>query len=264
MEHLDFKGLLRRLGRSRLAAQVVSDLAGPEAVAELLEFCGYPGQPAGLAARLAADLGRGLPLRLDQDSRRHFGRFFNGPGLLEQARHEAADRLPPPPLAPLPASQISPTPEELAALWPWLSGQRFLRLARAFFLVDDGDLAAAALDSLRDFCRDNPPLMGPGWTDPGLLAVRAVNWLWGLRFLGEIQDLDHKFLPLVVLHLRLTAQTLGQALAPGEGLPSALEAGPAAALILLGRALPFLPGAESWLELGRTRLGPARAGHGGS
>ena len=257
MNNLEAKGLLWRLAGSKTAAQVSQELGGAKALAALLKQTGYAGQAQGLAARVAAELERGLPLLLGPEQRRAFARFFDGPELMDQARREASQRLSPPPQGPLPSSQISLSPEETAACWPWTSGQRFLRLARAHFLVPDDDLAQAALDSLDDFMQANPPLMGPGWQEARTMAVRMANWLWGLRFMGEALGREPRLAARVVLHLALMAQALHQELELGRQAPGAALAGPAAALLLLCAGLPFLEGAAAWRSLAAASLGPA-------
>lgn len=259
MEKPDIKGLWSRLGRSRLAARVAEDLGGEKAQAEVLRLTGYAGQPQGLASRLAADLAALLPLRVAPDTLRAFGRFFPGPELLEAARREAEAGLAGPGRdGAAPASQLRLAPEEEAAWLPWTSGQRFLRLARAFAVSGDGDLAEAAWTQLEGFCRANPPLMGPGWASGALLATRALNWLWGLRFLaapGGLAGLDalRGPLPLALTHLRLMGLVLAQELEAGGGDPAAA----ASALLHLGRALPCLPESGAWWEAGRLGLGQA-------
>lgn len=265
MEKPGNKGLWSRLGRSRLAARVAEDLGGDKAQAELLRLTGYAGQPEGLAVRVAADLAARLPLRLTPDALRAFGRFFPGPELMEAARREAEAGLAEPGgQAITPASQLRLTPEEEASWLPWTSGQRFLRLARAFAVSGDGELAEAAWEQLGNFCRHNPPLMGPGWTSGALVAMRAVNWLWGLRFLagtGGLAGLDpvRGPLPLALVHLRLTGQVMAQEMEAGGGVePTAA----ASALLHLGWGLPCLPEAGAWAQAGRLGLGPALAAWG--
>ncbi|MFH1035834.1 MAG: heparinase II/III family protein [Pseudomonadota bacterium] len=257
MNNLEDKGLLWRLAGSKTAARVSRELGGAKAQAALLKRTGYAGQPQGLAARLAAEVERGLPLLLGPEQRRAFARFFDGPLVMEQARREAGQRLASPPGGPLPASQVQQNPEEEAAGWPWSSGQRFLRLARAQFLVPDDDLASAALESLGDFMAANPPLMGPGWRDARTMAVRVANWLWGLRFMGEGLIRDPALTAKLVLHLELMAQALGQELELGRDAPGAGLVGPSAALLLLSTCLPFLEDVAAWRGLAAASLGPA-------
>lgn len=271
MEKPDIKGLWSRLGRSRLAARVAEDLGGDKAQAELLRLAGYSRQPQGLASRMAADLVALLPLRLTPESLRAFGRGFPGPALLEAARREAEADLAGPAgpgaKSPLPASQLRLSPEEEAAWLPWTSGQRFLRLARAYAVSGDGDLAEAAWAQLERFCLANPPLLGPGWASGALLAIRAANWLWGMRFLATpagLAGLDAARgpLPLALLHLRLTGLVLAQELDAGRAEASTAAVEPvaaASALLHLGRCLPCLPEAGAWWEAGRLGLGEALA-----
>lgn len=75
-------------------------------MAALLKQTGYAGKPEGMATRVAAELERGLPLRLGPEEHRAFARFFDGPVLMEQARREAGLRLNVPPKGSPPASQV--------------------------------------------------------------------------------------------------------------------------------------------------------------
>lgn len=258
MKGAGIKDIISRLGQARMADRVAEDLGGDQARRELLAVSGYSGQPDGLAGRLRADLARALPLARDPADLRRFGRFFSGKDVMDQAREEAASAYPAPgDESPRPSSQVRQTPEEKTMLWPWSSGQRAARLARAAALTGDEDLALAAVRTLERFCRANPPLMGPGWRSSRVTAVRVLNWLLALRLLGEAVVRRGRELVPALLHLRVAGLVLAQELgaAPDQARP--LDAGPAGALLFLGSCLPFLPEAEQWLELGRERLGPS-------
>lgn len=257
MSRWDFKALLGRLAGTGAAAEEVAELGGPQAWARLMADTGYAGQPQALLARLADDLHRGLPLHLDRGARAAFAGQFDAPAKVAAARQEAEFDYPGGRARPLPASQISLKREEINYLWPWLSGQVFLRLCRAHFLTGDGDLVHAALNGLVQTCQANPPFMGPGWTHPALMASRAVNWLWGLRFLGQISGLEPERLAPALVQLSMIAQALAQSLGEGAAEPDPDQVPLAAALIHLGRSLACYPGAEAWLKAGAAALGPA-------
>lgn len=256
MSPWDVKAFWERLAGVGAVAEVAAELGGPQAWARMLADSGYAGQPQAMLARLADDLHRALPLHLDRGARAAYAEHFDAPGRVAAARQEAQAQYPGGGEL-RPASQIALGPEDLAALWPWLGGQIFLRLCRAHFLTGDGELVHAALDSLGQVCLANPPLMGPGWINPDLMAARAVNWLWGLRFLGDISGLEPERLAPALVHLLLIGQTLAHALALAGTEPGPALAGPAAALIHLGRCLACLPAAEAWLRAGAVALGPA-------
>ncbi len=252
------KGIWGRLARSRAVRGVAEELGGEAALEALLNRTGYPGKPEGLATRVLADLGRGLPLKLDPASLRAFGSLFDGPRVMAQARAEAAllprEGLP---AATVPASQARLGGGEALARWPWFSGQAPARLARASALTGDPDLALAAGQGLTRVLAQHPPLMGPAWSRPDWLAARVLNWLLTLRFLERVLAGEPGLVCRLILHLEIMAHVLAQALADPGSQPD--QAGPAGALLFLGQALPCLPEAEAWRELGRTRLGPALA-----
>ena len=258
MKTVDLKSMLDRLTKSRWAAKLADDLGGNEAQTQLLVDCGYAGQTEGLATRIAAELERALPLALDSTSLQAFGKCFDGLEMMARVRREADDLLPafPDQTAP-PSSQMRLTPEEIHHRWAWISGARSLRLARAWRLTGDAQIALACGRSLERFCRHNQPLMNWGWLQNSHLAVRALNWLWALRFLGDLAVLKSETIMLSILHLRLIGQVLTQDLeSKGQNLGPD-DAASAGALLFLGRCLPFLPEAEHWWLLGQDTLGTA-------
>lgn len=258
MKGISIKSAWDRLTRSRTAGKISQSLGGAEARETLLAKAGYQGQPGGLAARLMVEVGRALPLALDPAALRGFGALFPGADIMAAARAEALSRYPAVPQSDLPASQVRLSPEEQASLWPWLSGQRALRLARSFVLSQDAGLAEAAVASLADFCASNPPLMGPGWADEQTTAIRVLNWLWCLRFLQDPSLLPQETMLALMVQMHLSGQILAEALL---GAPEAgpLQAGPAGALLHLGRCLVFVEEADHWVQLGLSRLGTALA-----
>jgi hypothetical protein len=258
MKSLNIKNVFQRVTGSRTAEQVAEALGGEEARQALLTQAGYQGQPGGLAARLMVEISRALPLALDPASLRGFGSQLNGAEIMALTRAEALSNYPRVKGDPQPASQVFLTPEEQAALWPWISGQRMARLARGFALTGDVDLAQAAAGSLTGFCENNPPLMGPGWADEQAIAIRMLNWLWCLRFLNDPALIPQDTVVSLMLQMQLAGQLLAEYLAAAPE-PAPLQAGPAGALLHLGRCLSFLPEAAGWLQMGAARLGPALA-----
>lgn len=250
------KSLWDRLPHTRMVKKVVGDLAGAKARQELLGACGYAKRPEGLAARLGVELERHLPLNTSPEAVAEFGRYFDQLNVQTLALVEAREPLPRLD-ASIPASQVELAPSQWRRLWPWLGGQRFLRLARAHLVGRDAALAAALAASLSDFCRFNPPLMGPAWASAGLMATRSLNWLLALRMIGDPVRLGAEVVVSVLMHLALVGQVLAEDLAQAPG-----RAAPAAALLLLGRSLPFLPQAESWRSQGQAKLLEALAAYG--
>jgi hypothetical protein len=261
MKGLNLKSVWERIAGSRMAGQVAETLAGAEAREALLSQAGYQGQPAGLAARLMVEVSRALPLALDAASLRGFGSELPGAQVMALARAEALSRYPAMKGAPQPASQISLTPEEQAALMPWISGQRMARLAQAFVISGDVDLARAAAGNLTEFCEHNPPLMGPGWMDEQITAIRLLNWLWCFRFLNDPAIIEQDTVVALLIQMQVAGQMLAETLV-SQPEPAPLQVAPAAALLHLGCCLSFLPEAGGWLELAGKKLGPALASWG--
>ena len=250
--------MLEKLTKSKWAAKLANQLGGNEAQTQLLVECGYAGQPDGLATRVAVELERALPLALDRASLQAFGSHFDGIELMARVRREADDLLPAfPDQAALPSSQMQLTPEEVHHRWAWISGARSLRLARAWRLTGDPKIAMSCGRSLERFCRHNPPLMNWGWMDASHLALRALHWLWALRFLGDLAVLKSETVMLVILQLKVIGQVLSQDLESKRGIYGPDDVASSGALLFLGRCLPFLPESPQWWGLGTTILGPA-------
>jgi hypothetical protein len=262
MRKPDIKSMLERLGQSKLAAKVAQELGGNEAQAGLLVECGYANQPDGLATRVAVELERALPLAVDSASLQSYGGLFDGLEVMARTRREADDLLPafPEQGAP-PASQLELSPEEIHHRWTWISGGRSLRLARAWRLSGDPNIALACGRSLERFCRHNPPLMNWGWLDHSHLAVRAFHWIWALRFLGDLAVLKSETVMLTILQLRVIGQVLAQDLENKRQGFGPVDVASAGALLYMGRCLPFLPESTDWWTLGQTVLGPALGGY---
>ena len=250
--------LLSRMVQPGAASKVARELGGAKALEDLLVQAGYAGNYQGLAKRLLTELKTALPLCLDPATVRAFGSHFEGPKIMAAARREAA-AMPAPDQEPdlRPASLIEPSPDEVARNWPWLSGQAAARLAAAGLAGGDGELARDALGSMKRTAGQYPPLLGLGWSRPDWPALRAVNWLFALRFLAEQGRVDHKAVVRCVLHLQITGLVLEQSLNSKKGAYAPGDAPAAGALLFLAVALAFLPGSKAWLKLGCSALGPS-------
>jgi hypothetical protein len=258
MKTPDFKSVLNRFSQSKMVAQVAEELGGLEAQNALLVEAGYAGQPEGIATRLAVELEHGLPLVLKQAALQSFDSHFSGTETMADSRREA-EELPNafPSEEPVPSSQISLSPEELHQMWPWISGTQSLRLARAWLLTADPNMALACSRSFERFCRHNPPLMGWGWLGSGHLAVRSLNWLMALRFLGDLAVLKSELVLLVLLHLKIMGQVMAQEIEENDLGYGPDDVPTAGALLFLSRCLPFIPDSATWWALGENVLGPA-------
>lgn len=256
MKRFNLHKAWQRLARADMAS-LGRELAGPQARADLLLSAGYGSDPKAMAGRLALELSRRLPLADLEVSGRRFGRHFDGPERLARARAEAAET---PPAAPPPGASPARGRERAAGdpAPPWATGMTLCRLARAWRVTGDDDLFRACGEHLESFCRGNPPPAGPAWSSLQTAAVRAWNWLFAWRLLGEdLPRLGPDVLAQALVHLEVGAGLLAGRLREG---PAGLDRiGPAASLFILGHSLPFLPEADGWREEGRLALGLALA-----
>lgn len=234
--------------RNRAAKKIAARLGDDRAREALLALCGYSGHPEGLVARLGVELARALPLHTTPADLDEFGRRFDKVRLMTLARVEAREPAPTVDAA-IPASRVELGVRRAERLWPFVSGQRVLRLARAHLVAEDAFFAVAAATALREFCQINPPLMGPAWAGSGLVAVRAVNWLLALAMLGDPSRLGADLVVTVMLHISIMAQVLAEECARPDPPVTA-----AAGLLVVAHTLPFVPQAEEWMASARQAL----------
>ncbi len=245
----DSGNFLTRLSKRGTIKQVAEALTGAKARARFLRVCGYPGQPQGLMQRLHARLKEILPLSTQPGQLALFSRLFAMEKLIEQAKRE--------PLAP-------PAPDAAwEALMPWFSGQGALRLARAGCLLGGGEFNRPLTRWLDTMLALNRDLIGQSWQDNALMAARALNLLFSLRFMDNPDKLPEDLCADIMLHLHLIGQILEQELNDKQKTPSEPTA-LSGALLFLGCALNFAPEANDWLALGSRKLGPALLAEAGS
>ena len=234
-----FKKIIPRLGAKRTIKKVQETLIGNKARSDFLAQSGYPGQAQALMKRLHGRLNDIMPLHTGDRDLAAFGSLFNGPELMAGARLE--------PLA------YPPAGSEFSQLWPWLSGQGALRLARANRLT--GDFMRGLIRWLEALTTHSPPLADDYWQDNSIVATRAINLLFVIRFLDNPDKMPPQLCVDLLLHLNIMGQMMHPGLNNGAGAYERVLV--ACALMYLGLSFDFLPTANAWWPQGCAAMGPA-------
>jgi len=133
--------------------------------------------------------------------------------------------------------------------WEIGRGTHLVRLGQASWLTGEVGHAKAALDEVARFAAQNQPALGIAWTQAQEVALRAVALLWVFHLTRGHGLFDAErfglWLALIVAHAEFVAANLSDHPVTHNHLVS--EAG---ALALLGAALPALPAANRWRQLG--------------
>ncbi|MDR1396707.1 MAG: heparinase II/III-family protein [Desulfarculales bacterium] len=238
--------LLVKMGSDRTIRKVRTQLVGARALTRFLMDCGYPASPQALMKRLHDRLHSILPLATSPLELAVFGRLLDGPLLMERARN-------------LPLHFPSAQDTELSGLWPWLTAGSALELARANCLT--GEFVRSLTRWLGEMLSNLAPPAGLGWQDSRILASRAINLLFCLRFTDNPHKMSAGLCGDLLLHLYLTGQVMEQnlngALSASSSVSYNYQTHLACALMFLGFSFDFLPEAGKWRDQGCAALGPA-------
>ncbi len=255
---MTLRSIVHRFSRGRTINKVAEELSGPAALEKMLVQCGYSGRPEGLAGRLDMELPLALPLYTDNRQCRHWASHYKATESLNAARAGCSFLPPPENGRPVPASVV----KQGKAVWlrqrPWNSGHLIVPLARAWRVSGDKDFLSGVERQLRDYHVFSPPLMGPGWQDGALVALRVVNWLLGLRLVQNISHMEAAVIAQAVLDLRVAGMVLSSEL-EAQTEPSLDLLGHGCALMFLGRCLSMLEESGQWLKQGAAAVGPCLA-----
>jgi Heparinase II/III N-terminus len=124
-----------------------------------------------------------------------------------------------------------------------------VRLAQAAWLTGERRFAEAAAAGLRDFAGSNPCGLGIAWLQAQEVALRAVAWLWVFHLLEAVGGLDAPTFALWARQMEAHAAFVDAHLCDSPVTHNHLVS-EAAALAILGLALPGLPEAPRWARRG--------------
>ncbi len=131
--------------------------------------------------------------------------------------------------------------------WELSRGHHLVLLAQAALLTSDPKYAKECLAQLSSWINANPPGYGVNWACPMDVAIRAVNWLWGLALLAELplitEDLLADILASLVAHGRFIIDNLE---VRDDGVTTNHYLADLVGLLYLGLCLKEVRDAEGW------------------
>jgi hypothetical protein len=138
--------------------------------------------------------------------------------------------------------------------WELSRCQHLVRLGQAYWITGDERYAGEFVVQIEDWIRSNPWPLGVNWACTMDVAIRAVNWLWGLALLADSPILTDVFLIQVARSLLLHGRHILRNLERSEGLTTNHYLANLVGLIFLGILLPELKEATHWREFGLQEL----------
>ncbi len=131
-----------------------------------------------------------------------------------------------------------------------LNRHQFLAvLGKAYLLTGDEKYAAAGLEMMEDWVRENPYKIGINWASALEVAIRSLSWCWACALFQDAKEFGparrRTLLDSLYQHGGYIEEHLSFFFSPYNHL-----IGEATALLVLGGLLPQLRPAERWKEKG--------------
>jgi hypothetical protein len=146
--------------------------------------------------------------------------------------------------APYPGGYDVKVPWELSRCY------HFARLGQAYWITTDERYAREFVSQWTSWVEDNPCPLGVNWVCPMEVAIRAVNWIWGLAFFLDSPHITDDFLIRMSAGLYEHGQHILNNL---EGQPGQARNGnhylsDLVGLIYVGICCPFFNASPEWLR----------------
>jgi hypothetical protein len=140
--------------------------------------------------------------------------------------------------------------------WELSRCQHFARLGQAYQISGDEKYAREFVAQVEDWIESNPWPYGVNWNCSMEVALRAINWLWGLSFFIDSSHVDDHFLAEVAQSLYSHAEHIFKnlELSKESGYAGNHYVSNLVGLIYLGIACPFFTRSQTWLSFGLAAL----------
>jgi hypothetical protein len=139
--------------------------------------------------------------------------------------------------------------------WELSRCQHFPTLGKAYWLTGDEKYAGEFVKEVDDWIANNPATFGVNWACTMDVAIRAVNWLWGLYFFRESPAVSDEFLGKFLKSLYLHGCfIMGNLEKDPSGRNSNHYLSDLAGLVYLGVLLPEVKDTQKWRELGISEM----------
>jgi hypothetical protein len=142
---------------------------------------------------------------------------------------------------------------EPRAVWELNRHHHLVTLARAYALTGDERFARPVWQSVRSWIDGNPPFFGMNWASPLEIALRLISWAAAVDLLGGAAAGEGDVRALVA-SAALQARHVSDNLSFYASSRNNHLIGEVAGLLTVGAKLPFLRGADRWIQVGRGLL----------
>jgi hypothetical protein len=135
--------------------------------------------------------------------------------------------------------------------WELSRCQHFPALGKAYLFTVDEKYAREFVSEVDDWINNNPPAYGVNWACTMDVALRVVNWCWGLYFFRHSPAVTDEFLGRFLKSLYTHGHfIMGNLEKDPLGINSNHYLSDLAGLVYLGILLPELKDARKWREYG--------------
>jgi hypothetical protein len=132
--------------------------------------------------------------------------------------------------------------------------QHFAWLGQAYWLSGNEVYAREFCAQVKSWITNNPPQMGVNWVCTMDVAIRTINWLWGIAYFRHSPSLSDEFHVLFYRSMLEHGQHIFNNLEYSENLTSNHYLSDIVGLVYLGFLLPELKDAHKWREFGLHEL----------
>ncbi len=140
--------------------------------------------------------------------------------------------------------------------WELSRCQHFVSLGQAYWITGDKKYAREFVAQVSDWIESNPWPWGVNWACTMDVAIRAVNWLWGLAFFLDSPSLTDEFLLKMARSLLVHGRHIMNNLdgSREDNHTTNHYIADLVGLIYLGICCPHFKDAQRWLEFGTSEL----------
>ncbi len=139
--------------------------------------------------------------------------------------------------------------KDVKYVWELNRCQHFVTLAKAYYLTEDENFAAALFSQWGSWMDKNPYKMGVNWTSALECAFRLLSWTWALVFARLSGHLHAGLFARILQSIKCHAQFISEHLSKYSSANNHII-GEALGLIYAGTYFPELPDAIRWRTKG--------------
>lgn len=138
--------------------------------------------------------------------------------------------------------------------WELSRCQHFVRLGQAFWFTNNKKYPMEFVNQLLDWIDQNPWPFGVNWNCTMDVAIRAINWFWGLAFFLESEELSDeiilKLMPILLKH----GDHIYKNLENKGGTPNNHYLANLIGLFYIGILLPQFDSSKTWVDFSKREI----------